>query len=161
MMKTLMKIHRNVYNYKKADFAGLCHALNAVNLSQQLANDNIDDVWQHWKDTFLAMVSHFVPIKRVRGRNPPPWINSSILHKIIQKESVRRKLYTSPTTYLREKCKALRSEVKQLLRNSCERFLEDLKKEAKDKPKRFWTVLRHKDKSRSVRTQMSMTDVGA
>ena len=85
---------------------------------------------------------------------------SSILHKIKRKESVRRKLKTSPTTYLREKCKALQSEVKQLLRDSHERFLEDLEKGAKDKPKRLWTVLRHKDESRSVPTQMSMTDLG-
>ena len=62
MVKAPTKIHRNVYNYKKADFAGLRHALNAVDLSLQLVNDNIDDVWQHWKDTFLAAVSDFVPI---------------------------------------------------------------------------------------------------
>ena len=61
MVKAPTKIHRNVCNYKKADFAGLRHALNAVNLSLQLVNDNIDDVWQHWKDAFLATVSDFVP----------------------------------------------------------------------------------------------------
>ena len=47
MVKAPTKIHRNVCNYKKADFAGPRHALNAVNLSLQVVNDNIDDVWQH------------------------------------------------------------------------------------------------------------------
>ena len=61
MVKAPTKIHRNVYNYKKADFAGLRHALNAVDLSLQFVNDNIDNVWQHWKDTFLAAVADFVP----------------------------------------------------------------------------------------------------
>ena len=57
MVKAPTKIHRNVCNYKKADFAGLRHALNAVNLSLQLVNDNIDDVWQTIQAVYFKPLS--------------------------------------------------------------------------------------------------------
>ena len=43
-------------------------------------NNDIDQNWTDWKDTFLADVADNVPTKKLKGRNPVPWINSAILN---------------------------------------------------------------------------------
>ena len=76
-IKAPQKSVRTVYDYAKGDLDGLCAALQATDLSSLISDsDNIDNDWQHWKNTFLTIVSTFIPKKKIRGRNPLPWITS-------------------------------------------------------------------------------------
>ena len=81
-----------VYDYANGNLEGLREALSAINLSSIVGHNNIDDDWWCWKDLFLAAVKDFVPSKRLKGRNPVPWIDSNILNLIKKKNSVRQKL---------------------------------------------------------------------
>ena len=91
-IKASTKTHRRIYDYAKGDFEGLYTVLCAINLSESISDDD-DDInadWQRWKDTFLAAVSDHIPIKKLKGRNPVPWINSTILNMVNKKDSVRK-----------------------------------------------------------------------
>lgn len=68
--------HKFVYDYANGDFEGLCDALSAINLSSTVGHNNIDNDWRCWKDLFLVAVKDFVPSKRLKGRNPIPWIDT-------------------------------------------------------------------------------------
>ena len=81
-----------VYDYANGNLEGLREALSAISLSSIVGHNNIDDDWWCWKDLFLAAVKDFVPSKRLKGRNPVPWIDSNILNLIKKKNSVRQKL---------------------------------------------------------------------
>ena len=94
---------KSVYDYANGDFEGLREALSAINLSSIVGHNNIDDDWRCWKDLFLAFVKDLVPSKRLKGRNPVPWIESNILNLIKKKNSVRQKLKLHPNAGLREK----------------------------------------------------------
>ena len=118
--------------------------------------DNIDNDWQCWKNTFITTVAAFIPKKKIRGQNPLPWINSTILHKIKKKESIRLKLKINPTSYLKDKHRILRSEIKKLLRESCENYFGSINKNFKDNPKRFWSALKQTSKSCSIPDRVSM-----
>ena len=85
--------------------------------------------------------------EKIKGRNPLPWINSDILHKVKKKESFRRKLKVNPTKYLKEKYRSLRSEIKKLLRESREIYIDSIDSSFKINPKRFWSVLKQTSKS--------------
>ncbi|KAK2556092.1 hypothetical protein P5673_022112 [Acropora cervicornis] len=63
----------------------------------------------------LAGVADYIPKKKLKGRNPLPWINGSILTLLKKKESMREKLILSASSFLRAKFKDLRSEVKRML----------------------------------------------
>ena len=63
-IKAPTKTHRSVYDYEKGDFEGLRTALSAINLSAVLGCDDINIDWQQWRDTFLAAVSDYIPMKR-------------------------------------------------------------------------------------------------
>ena len=71
---------RFVYDYAKGDFEGLRTALSAINLSSIIANDDINTDWHQWKDTFLVAVSDYIQTKRLKGRNPIPWMSGAILN---------------------------------------------------------------------------------
>ena len=102
-MKAPPKPLRFVYDYAKGDFEGLRTALSAINLSSIIANDDINNDWHQWRDTFLAAVSDYIQTKRPKGRNPIPWMSGAILNLVKKKESIRQKLrLRSPLNHLRE-----------------------------------------------------------
>ena len=112
----LPKIRRTVYNYRQGDFAGLRSALECLNLDSLITTDNnINHDWQQWKKAFLEAVSQYIPSMRVKGRNYVPWMNSTILHNIKKKNSLRLRIKKSPkpTEYLVEKFKTLHSSIKR------------------------------------------------
>ena len=101
------KSHRYTYDYGKGDFDGLRSALSAKNLRLNLDHANINDDWQSRKDTFLDTVSKHIPRKKIKGRNPLPRINGTILNLIKKKNTVRRKMKLSPSSHLAQTFKKL------------------------------------------------------
>ena len=59
----------------------------------------------------MAGVSDFIPKKKIKGKNSPPWINGEIIDAIKKKEAARRRLKKSPSNLHREKFKELRAHV--------------------------------------------------
>ena len=154
-VKSSTRIHRIVYDYDKGDFDSLRNALRAVNLTSILGSEDINTDWRNWKDVFLAAVSDYIPTKKLKGKNPLPWINGQILNIMKKKETVRQKLKKSSSSYLKEKYRQLRKQVKQMLRDR-NQYLGSVESEYKTNPKRFWSLLRLKSKSRSVPHRISM-----
>ena len=157
-VKAPRKSVRKVYDYAKGDLDGLRAALRAIDLPSLISDSEIgiDNDWQRWKNTFLTVVSEYIPKKKINGRNPLPWINSEILHKINKKDSIRRKLKVNPTSYLKEKYKKLRSEIKKLLRENRENYFGSIDSSFKDNPIRFWSALKQRSKSVSIADRVSM-----
>ena len=88
-------------DFERGDIDGLRSALAAIDLSSAINNDDNNDTdWQLWKDTFLAVVSNYIPSKTLKGRNPVPCINGTILNLSEKKNSVRQKMKKFPTRYL-------------------------------------------------------------
>ena len=148
---------------ERSSFEGLRSALSAINLSSNIGHEDINDDWQSWKDTFLAAVSDHIPYKRLKGRNPAPWIDGPILNLIKKKNSIRQKLKSSPTSHLREIFKNMRADVKRMLRVSREIF-GSLESDFKSNPKRLWSLLKQKSKSDNIPDLVSMatsTDAAA
>ena len=108
--KRLPRINRTVYVYQRGDLITVFRsALDSLDLSGLITTTgDINDDWQNWKDTFLATVSNHISIAKLRSRRNVPWRNSAMIHNIKKKNTLRRKLKTSPTSVnLSEKFKHL------------------------------------------------------
>ena len=103
-----------------------------------------------WKD-ILVGVADYIPKKKLKGRNPVPWINGPILTLIKKKESMRKKLVSSSSSYLKAKFK-----VKCMLCEARESFLSGMELQLKYNPKRFWSTLKLKSKHRGIPEVISM-----
>ena len=45
-------------------------------------SDDINSDWNFWKDAFMSAVLNFIPTKKIKGKNTPPWITSEIIHAL-------------------------------------------------------------------------------
>ena len=137
--KARPKIKRTVFDYNRGNFNELRATLETVDLSGAVESAvDTNHGWLKWKDLFLSCVRGSIPVKTISNVNNPPWINGEIINAIRKKETVRRKLKTSPTDVLRNKFKALRSKVKRLITESRCQFIS----ESLSNPKRFWSVFK-------------------
>ena len=88
------KLKRPVYDYRRANFEEMNR--NLMNIDFEFTSSNstsdINDDWNLWRDTFLAMADEYIPRKIVKGRYNPPWITPAIISFIKKKETIRRKL---------------------------------------------------------------------
>ena len=148
-----------VYDYANGDFEGLCEALSAINLSSTVGHNNIDDDWRCWKDLFLAAVKDFVLSKKLKGRNPVPWIDSNILNLIKKKNSVRQKLKSHPNAGLRNRYKSAGANQETILRESRDHFYDSIVTGFRFNPKRLWSVLKLNSKCHPIPEHVSMATV--
>ena len=154
-LKTSVKpspsLDRTIFDYRRGDFDGLRSALQSIDLCSIIQSEgDINLNWLQWKDTFLAAVTDFIPTKRIKGRNTPPWINGEIIHTIRKKETVRQKLKRSPTKSLNDKFKELRTKVKGMVSESRANFFNSLDTTIRLHPKRFWSIFKLKNKTASI-----------
>ena len=94
-------------------------------------------------------MADFIPKKKLKGTNPLPWINGSIINLINKKDSIRKKLKQRASSLLREKFRTLGFEIKRRLRECREAIFVDMESILKSNPKRFWSVLRVKSKPKT------------
>ena len=114
--------------------------------------------WTYWKDTFMSAVSHFIPTKKIKRKNTPPWIISEIIHALRKKEAARSKLKKSPTDLQRQKYRELRTKAKTLIRESREIYFGSLDSDLSRQPKRFWSFFKLKNKTRTFPEAMNSGD---
>lgn len=158
-IKAAPKLNRTVFDYRRGNIDDLCSALKIVDFHKIIESGvDINDCWKQWKDTFLGVVTKYIPTKRIKGRYSPPWMNGNIIHEIRKKEAVRRKLKSSPSGALRAKFKELRVRVKKLVRESRVSFFNSLDGYFKSNPKRFWSIFKLNNKQSSVPDMMSMNN---
>ena len=149
--KERQKIKRTVFDYNRGNFDELRATLETVDLYGTVKSAvDINHGWLNWKEQFLSAVCGSIPRKTISNVNNPPWINGEIIHAIGKKETVRRKLKTTPTDILKDKFKALRPKVKRMITESLGQFFENISEALSNNPKRFWSVFKISSKRASV-----------
>ncbi|CAB4037892.1 Hypothetical predicted protein [Paramuricea clavata] len=154
----LPKVKRTVFNYRRADFDGLRAHLQSLNLKEKISDHgDINKDWSEWKDSFLAAVKQFVPTANLKGRKSLPWMNSKILHLIKKKNSLRMKIKrsSSPSDYLRDQFKSLRSTIKRMLRDSRLEYMNKICANRDHNPKRFWSFFKTRSKVSNIPGKVS------
>ena len=121
-----------------------------------MGEGDLESCWQTWKDLFLAAVKDNIPTKRLRGRNPVPWLTGAIINLIKKKETVCRKLKLHLSESLKVKFQTLRSQVKRAIRESRDKFFESANIEFKSNPKRLWSILKSRSKSHNIPQSVPM-----
>ena len=149
---------RSVFDYRRADFDGLRTYLRSINFEEKISDhgDSNQD-WSDWKNAFSESVKMFVPVKNLNGRKFLRWMNNTILDLIKKKNSLRNRIKRngSPSEYLRNKFKNLRSKVKRMLRESRLEYLNKICDYRDQNPKRFWSFFKSKAKYSNIPGKVS------
>lgn len=69
---------KEILNFKKADLDELRKTLSYIPWHVAMLDDDINMNVIKWEDLFWAAVNEFVPRKRVRDKQTPPWMDSEV-----------------------------------------------------------------------------------
>jgi hypothetical protein len=143
------KLSRYVYDFPKGDISGLRNNL-ANDCLLSCISDGHEDVsldWSNWKETFISIVDQFIPKRKIKDRNSPPWINAEIRHLLNKKETIRRKLSTNSSNSLKKNYRDIQALTKRLIQESRSSYFDKVGAEIDTNPKRFWSLIKAFTKS--------------
>ena len=142
--KRIKASKREVYNYKKADWAALNSSLRGVDWDSELAGD-IENAWSSFNQIFFSIVNQHIPKIKIGGQNQPPWFDAEAHQHCRKKERLHSEYKNTKDPKLRTnrylKFSACRRKFKDLVGNKMGSSFED-----NDDPnlitKKFWSYIK-------------------
>jgi hypothetical protein len=120
--------------------------------------DNIDSVWQYWKANVMSTLTNNVPIVCIKNTKFPPWVDADVIHASNLKNSLFRKYKRTNKGSVFMKYKDACKNVKNLVRQKYLKYLNNMACNVKSNPKRFWSMVKHKDKNKRIPDKMFKGD---
>ena len=94
---------RQFKNFNDDEFLNDLREINWSNI-HSLVNPN--DMWSVWLTKFLTLLDIHAPIKKKRLRyNKSPWINSSLISKLRERDSLKKRFDKNPNDVIWSKYK--------------------------------------------------------
>ena len=132
-------VRRKIYLWDKADLANLKHqALNITSTLQTILPQEIDALWESFRDQLMTILDNNVPHKNTRSRATNPWMNKT-KHRWLtrQKKRAFKRAKASRTTKDRPRYKKLKSACQRSIRKAHDTYVHDIPvigQSAKDSP---------------------------
>ena len=155
-------VKREIYNFKKADWAKLNLELSNIPWHSLLSDCSIEVCWQNFKTIFHQACDNHIPKINVRDGFKPPWFDSEVFESCREKERLRIKLKVTKKRHaennlgnpgvknlatLQElldaevKFQASRREVRRLIRSKMNSNFSD-KQSENAITKKFWSYVK-------------------
>ena len=116
--------------------------LREINWSDIHSLANLNDMWSAWFTKFSTLLDIHAPIKKKRLRcNKSPWINSSLISKLRERDSLKKRFDKNPNDVIWSKYKKIRNEVNKLTKKTKRDFFFARINSAKSDPKKTWKLL--------------------
>ena len=135
---------RNIRLYKRADWDGLRDYIQNFDLDKEPGQDDIESMWHTLKHLIETGTDMFIPTKKAKRKDSPPWIDADI-KRLIRK---RNKYFTIKNKTHCPKdikhYKALKREVQRKIRQNYWTYIEELfQPNSPSISKRFWSFIKH------------------
>ena len=103
---------------------------------------NPNDMWSVWLTKFSTLLDIHAPIKKKRLRyNKSPWINSSLISKLRERDSLKKLFDKNPNDVIWSKYKKTRNEVNKLIKKTKSDFFLARINSAKSDTKKTWKLI--------------------
>ena len=94
---------KSLFDYSKADWTGFLEYLLNYDFDLLFHDDDIDIVWQSFKDLFLSSLHMYVPVVVTRfADNYTPWFNGPLNHKLKCLRTLKWHYAAKPTPMLQQ-----------------------------------------------------------
>jgi Reverse transcriptase (RNA-dependent DNA polymerase)/Endonuclease-reverse transcriptase len=139
---------RGLPDWRRADWQAMRDELRRENWDELLSGTTADQSWTILKQRVDDLVTRFVPQRRRRNHNRPPWLSRDILRAIRRKKKLWRHAKQGQRV---DEYKIAEKAAKNMIRNAKRNFEKSIAKgcgsERTDK-KRFYAYIKKKTKSR-------------
>ena len=134
---------RFVYNYKKSDFNAFRDYLANIPWECTQMDDDIEENWQKWKDTFNAVVMECIPRVMWKPQKSKCWLNRETIKAIRKKRGLYRKAKRSGWDQDYARYRSASNSVWQLTRRDHQAHIEEIAANLQNSstPNPFWSWL--------------------
>jgi hypothetical protein len=142
-----------MYNFKRANFTELKNDLTNSNLEEQIRQENnIDSKLSAWVTTVKNLINTHVPRITIKREHTPPWVDKDVIKQIRRKDSALRKAKKEDSQTNWARFRRYRNRLKNLITTKHREYLINICDSVTNNPKRFWTYIKSKTKSRGLPT---------
>ena len=147
------------YNFSKADFATMYKIFSEIDWSLLYNCSDVDDACNIFYDLIYSTFDYTVPYTVCKhDKGYPIWFTRSIISKIKLKNKAHKKFKLSKQSADYEYYKALRSQVKTMIRFAYENYISKIEGNLVSDPKTFWNYIRGKKSHTRIPGQMTYND---
>ena len=132
-------VTRTIFDYRRGNFDELRSYLTRNPCGPLMTSDDINTCWSQWKEWFLHAVQKFIPIKKVKDKNSPPWIDGEVIYHIRKKYAALKKYRKTRTDYCKRKLRKISQTVKYLVKRKHQNYLLKIRESFRNNPKLFWS----------------------
>ena len=139
--------------YHKGDYNRIREDLHQIDWNEVIAEENnIESNWEKCSTEIKKMENKYIPSRRIRDtikkkHNIP--LEKSIVDKIKEKNKWARKAKHDKDPWVQKKYKRIRNKVRNITRKHQKQFERNLSHEAKSNPKKIWSYIKSKSKTKS------------
>lgn len=148
------KCNRSVFNYKRADWMNLKAGLRELDLISLMRGHNASEACKIWSEEILNLANKFIPKLKINNPDSPPWIDGEVLSLSKKKERARKRALSSNNPNHWATYRRLRNSLKTLINNKHNQYIIDSSSNISSNPKRFWSIVRSKTKTKSFPTEI-------
>ena len=102
----------------------------------------------------LHAVQKFIPVKKVKDKNSPPWIDGEVIYHIRKKYAALKKYRKTRTEYCKRKLRKISQTVKYLVKRKHQNYLLKIWESFRNNPKLFWSyhkaVFHHRSSQNAI-----------
>ena len=131
-VKDTIKVDRIVYNFKRSNVQGIVDTLNAVDWSESLNAETVDEFVSRFYNVLNDAVKENVPLMRLKNSTFPPWYTNELKSHIFKKKEAH---------VFWDEFKLLRAMCIRLSRVSRREYLEKTENSIQRNSKSFWSYV--------------------
>ena len=146
----LQKVHREDYNFKKANFDQIRSELSHTNFANVCSAGTVDMAWLSFKEIFTFVLDKYIPKIKIKDSSTPGWIDSEVRHLQNKKYTAWKRAKRTDSEHHWSRFKKLRNRLKNLITAKYDQYIDGFGATLVDNPKRFWSFFRSKTRSKSL-----------
>ena len=136
---------RQVFDYARADVAGLKLELQALDWQHCFSKRSVDENWATFKHKLQELEVKYVPLKSIRvGKTKPMWMT----YKALKAVKLRHKVYRKYKDHSHPACRTADRKASAAVKNSRRHFERKLSLNIKEDKKSFFAYARSKTKTK-------------
>ena len=148
---------RTVFNYKKANIAGLKQSINEAKLEACVENSlSVENAWQTILSCINNAVNLHVPTIKLKKCPEPPGFDKDIRHLRNCKNTAWRQARRRKSAKALLKYKKMRNKLQRALKNNYASYINSLGISVTKNPKKFWSFVKTKTGTKSVPETMKV-----
>ena len=152
------KLTRSVFDYRNVDWTKVKAYLTNADLidivSDSVGIPDINRICDNWVSKLEETLNTFVPRRIIRDINSPPWIDSEVINLSKKKETASKRARRTNAQSAWAKYRRLRNSLRNMIDQKYNKYTKDSLDDIRTNPKRFWSFLRSKTKSKHIPSEM-------